>query len=148
MLRRFLNRFTDNFGQKFEPAVLILNTATPPIFRDMTTLANFRNLIALSAVTHGRALDLRHPRGRRVLFGEAFSIYPWMLGRHYEDVIGSTPAILGTPEVALLSNFGPAVMANFGPPPSIDLGSPRHDRGAKYGLESQSGIIRAASSGA
>lgn len=56
MLRRFLNRFADNFGQKFEPAVLILNTAAPPIFREVATLASFRDLIALSAVTHGRAL--------------------------------------------------------------------------------------------
>ena len=99
-LRRFLNRFADNFGQKFEPTVLILNTAAPPIFRDVTALASFRDLVALSAVTHGRALELRHPRGHRVLFGEAFAIYPWMLDRHYEDVIGSTPAILGTHEVS------------------------------------------------
>ena len=100
MFRRFLNRFADNFGQKFEPAVLILNTAAPSIFRDVSALASFRDLIALSAVTHGRALELRHPRGQRVLFGEAFAIYPWMLDRHYEDVIGSTPAILGTHEVS------------------------------------------------
>lgn len=100
MLRRFLNRFADNFGQKFEPAVLILNTAAPPIFSEVSALASFRDLIALSAVTHGRALELRHPRGHRVLFGEAFSIYPWMLDRRYEDVIGSTPAILGTHEVS------------------------------------------------
>ena len=100
MLRRFLNRFADNFRQKFEPAVLILNTAAPPIFRDVTALASFRDLIAISAVTHGRALELRHPRGHRVLFGETFAIYPWMLDRHYEDVIGSTPAILGTHEVS------------------------------------------------
>lgn len=99
MLRRFLNRFADNFGQKFEPSVLILNGTAPPIFRDVTALASFRDLIALSAVTHGRALELRHPRGHRVLFGEAFAIYPWMLDRHYEDVIGSTPAILGTHEL-------------------------------------------------
>ena len=111
MLRRFLNRFTDNFGQKFEPAVLILNTAAPPIFRDVSALASFRDLIALSAVTHGRALELRHPRGHRVLFGEAFSIYPWMLDRHYEDVIGSTPAILGTHEVS--SFKGPSSPALF-----------------------------------
>ena len=51
-------------------------------------------------VTHGRALELRYSRGHRVLFGEAFAIYPWMLDRHYEDVIGSTPAILGTHEVS------------------------------------------------
>lgn len=41
-------------------------------------------------------MELRYPRGHRVLFGEAFAIYPWMLDRHYKDVIGSTPAILGT----------------------------------------------------
>lgn len=100
MLRRFLNRFADNFGQKFEPALLILNTAAPPVFRDVSALASFRDLIAVCAVTHGRALELRYPRGHRVLFGEAFSIYPWMLDRNYEDVIGSTPAILGTHEVS------------------------------------------------
>ncbi|PDS58830.1 MULTISPECIES: hypothetical protein [Rhizobium] len=98
--KHFLNRFADNFGEKFEPSVLILNTAAPPIFRDVTALASFRDLIAVSAVTHSRALELRHPRGHRVLFGEAFAIYPWMLDRHYEDVIGSTPAILGTHELS------------------------------------------------
>jgi hypothetical protein len=98
-LRRFLNRFADNFGQKFEPSVLILNADAPPIFRDITALASFRDLISLSAVTHGRALALRYPSGHRLLFGEAFAIYPWMLDRHYEDVVGSTPAILGTHEL-------------------------------------------------
>ena len=98
--RRFLNRFSDNFGEKFEPSVLILNTAAPPIFREVTALASFRDLIAVSAVTYSRALELRHPRGHRVLFGEAFAIYPWMLDRHYKDVIGSTPAILGTHELS------------------------------------------------
>jgi hypothetical protein len=99
-LRGFLNRFTDNFGQKFEPAVLIRNTAAAPVFRDVSALASFRDLIALCAITYSRALELRHPRGHRVLFGEAFSIYPWMLDRHYENVIGSTPAILGVHEAS------------------------------------------------
>ncbi|MFO1073810.1 MAG: hypothetical protein U1E17_14275 [Geminicoccaceae bacterium] len=94
--RRFLNRFADNFGEKFEPAVLILNMAAPPIFQDVMPLASFRDLVALSAVTHERALALRYPRGHHALFGEAFAIYPWMLDRCYEDfVFGITPAILG-----------------------------------------------------
>ena len=63
--RRFLNRFADNFGEKFEPSVLLLNTVAPPIFRDITALASFRDLIALSTITHGRALALR--RGLRDL---------------------------------------------------------------------------------
>lgn len=100
--KQFLNRFSDNFGEKFEPAVLLLDADAPPSFRDIAALASFRDIAALSAVTRGRALELRHPRGHRVLFGEAFAIYPWMLDRHYKDVIGSTPAILGT---HLVSSF-------------------------------------------
>jgi hypothetical protein len=97
---QFLNRFSDNFGAKFEPAVLLLDAAAPPSFRDVSALGSFRDILALSTITYSRALDLRYPRGHRVLFGEAFAIYPWMLDRHYEDVIGSTPAILGTHEVS------------------------------------------------
>lgn len=100
--KQFLNRFSDNFGEKFEPAVLLLDADAPPSFRDVAALGSFRDIVALSAVTHGRALELRYPRGHRVLFGEAFAIYPWMLDRHYKDVIGSTPAILGT---HLVSSF-------------------------------------------
>ncbi|PZO02462.1 MAG: hypothetical protein DCF30_05380 [Hyphomicrobiales bacterium] len=100
MFRRFLNRFSDNFGQKFEPSVLLVHSAAPPAFLDISALASFRDLIAIATTTCGRALELRHRRGHRVMFGEAFAIYPWMLDRHYEDVIGSTPAILGTHEVA------------------------------------------------
>ncbi|ABE64531.1 hypothetical protein Nham_3827 [Nitrobacter hamburgensis X14] len=100
--KQFLNRFTDNFGAKFEPAVLLLDAAAPPSFRDVAALGSFRDVIALSTITHGRSLELRYPRGHRVLFGEAFAIYPWMLDRHYKDVIGSTPAILGT---HLVSSF-------------------------------------------
>lgn len=100
MFRRFLNRFSDNFGQKFEPAVLLVNAEAPAAFLDISALASFRDLIAIATTSYGRAFELRHPRGHRVMFGEAFAIYPWMLDRHYEDVIGSTPAILGTHEVA------------------------------------------------
>lgn len=100
MFRRFLGRFAENFGEKFEPAVLLLRVDTPPSFLEIGALASFRDLIAISVVAYNRALELRHPRGFRVLFGETFAIYPWMLDKHYEDLIGSTPAILGTHEVA------------------------------------------------
>jgi len=93
--KNFLRRFADNFGEKFEPSVLILRRDVPAIFRDVTALASFRDLIALSVITRNRALELQYPRGFRVLFGEAFAIYPWMLDRHYEDVVGNTPAIRG-----------------------------------------------------
>ena len=100
MFRRFLNRFSDNFGAKFEPNVLLVHTRASSVFREVGALASFRDLLALATVTRSRALELRNPRGLRISFGEAFAIYPWMLDRHYEDMIGNTPAILGTHEVA------------------------------------------------
>jgi len=96
----FLKRFSDNFGEKFEPTVLLLRDDAPPAFRETAALASFRDLIAIATITHNRALELRQRRGHRVLFGEAFEIYPWMLDRDYDDMIGHTPAILGTHEVA------------------------------------------------
>ena len=50
--------------------------------------------------------------------------------------------------MALLSNFGPVVLMDFGPPPVPQPTVARADRGAWRGLESQSGFVRAASSGA
>jgi hypothetical protein len=100
MFRRFLNRFSDNFGAKFEPTVLLVSTGAPSVFRGVGALASFRDLIAIATVTRSRALELQRPRGLRILFGEAFAIYPWMLDRNYEDMLGNTPAILGTHEVA------------------------------------------------
>ncbi len=99
--RQFLGRFSDNFGAKFEPTVLLVRADAPPVFLEVTTLASFRDLIAISAVAHNRALELSHPRGHRVIFGEAFAIYPWMLDKDFEGVIGSTLAMLGMHEVAM-----------------------------------------------
>jgi hypothetical protein len=99
MFRRFLNRFSDNFGEKFEPAVLIVRADAPASFLGISALASFRNLIAIAAVAYNRALEIRQRRGHRVMFGEAFTIYPWMLDKHYKDIIGSTPGLLGIHEV-------------------------------------------------
>ena len=68
-------------------------------FYTVGAVASFRDLIALSVVAYNRALELKYPRGHRVLFGNAFAFYPWMIDRKYEHLIGSTPAILGIHDV-------------------------------------------------
>jgi hypothetical protein len=50
--------------------------------------------------------------------------------------------------VALLSKFGPVVLMDFGPPPVPQPTVARVYREAWRGLESQSGFVRAAASGA
>src|SRR5690606_11432129 len=63
---------------------------------DVAALASFRDVIAISAIVQNRALDLLYPRGHRILFGDAFGIYPWVLDKHDDEMVGCTPAILRT----------------------------------------------------
>ena len=101
MFRRFLSRFANSFGEKFEPAVLLLREDAPESFIQMEALAGFRDLTAISVVAFHRSRELRRPRGLRVLFGDAFAIYPWMVDKRYEGLIGSTPDFLGYHEVTM-----------------------------------------------
>jgi hypothetical protein len=99
---QFLRRFSDSFGVRFEPALILLKADAPKMFFDIGALSSFRNLIALSAIMKNRALEIRHPHRHGAVFGEAFAFYPWMLDRHYEHLIGQTPALLGMHQVCKL----------------------------------------------
>ena len=99
-LGRFLDRFTDNFGENVEPAVLLRRADTPPRFQEIETLTSFRNLIAISVVPYNQAWELQQPHRGRILFGETFALYPWMLDTRYEGLIGNTPALSGANEFA------------------------------------------------
>ena len=100
MFCRFLDRFADNFGEYVEPAVLLVRGNAPQSFFEIEALAGFRDLIAISVLAYNRALELCRRRGLRVLFADAFALYPWMLDKQYETLIGSTPAFRGLHEVA------------------------------------------------
>ena len=90
--KAFLARFADAFGVKLTPTVLLVRADAPKTFYTVDAVASFRDLIALSVVAYNRALELKYPRGHRVLFGNAFAFYPWMIDRNYEHLVGSTPA--------------------------------------------------------
>ena len=90
--RRFLQCFSDNFGERFEPAVLLLDDGAPAGFRSVGAVASFRDLVAISAVIHGRAHALHRGTRHGIVFGESLALYPWMIDRHYEDLVSITPA--------------------------------------------------------
>jgi hypothetical protein len=98
--RKYLGRFTDAFGRKFKPSVLIVPENVPDIILRADALASFRDAIASSVVPYNRAIELKYPRGHRVFWANTFSIFPWMIDKHYEALIGNTPAILGMDDVA------------------------------------------------
>jgi hypothetical protein len=99
---QFLRRFSDSFGVRFEPALILLKADAPKMFFDIGALSSFRNLIALSAIMKNRALEIRHPHRHGAVFGEVFAFYPWMLDKHFEHLIGQTPALLGIHQVCKL----------------------------------------------
>lgn len=98
--RRFLGKFTDAFGEKLHPAVLLVHADAPPSIFNVDALASFRDAIALSVVPRSRAFQISHGVNHGINFSNSFWFYPWMLDRHNEDLIASTPGLLGVHEVA------------------------------------------------
>jgi len=99
---QFLRHFSDNFGVRFEPALLLLKADAPKMFFDIGALSSFRNLIAICTIVQNRALVIRHPHNHHAVFGEVFAFYPWMIDKHYEHLFGRTPALLGIHQVSKL----------------------------------------------
>jgi hypothetical protein len=102
-LKEFMGRFSDNFGGKFEPSLLLLREDAPEGFRDIEVLVSLRDLISISVVAYNRALRLLRRGGGQVLFGEAFAIYPWMVDNRYESLVTITHAMMAVHDV---SKFG------------------------------------------
>ena len=98
-LRKFLGKFTNAFGIKLHPAVLIVHGNAPPSIFKVDALASFRDAVALSVVTRSRAFEIVHPRGHRINFSNSFWLYPWSPDKDYEDLIADTPGLLGLHEV-------------------------------------------------
>lgn len=94
-LQAFLRKFTDAFGVKQTPSVLLIQSDAPQSFYDIGTLASFRDLVAVAVVAYNRALALTYSRQPRILFGNTFALYPWMIDRNYEYLLSRTPAHLG-----------------------------------------------------
>ncbi|RAZ78439.1 hypothetical protein [Mesorhizobium atlanticum] len=122
-LRKFLHRFTDAFGQKIEPAVLMIREDAPMRYRGTAPVAGFRDAVAISTLTGGRATMISHNAGmRRPIWAESFAIYPWMLDRLGEDLIANTPSMMGVHTVDL---FHGQSFAGFSP---AEVGASEIDR--------------------
>jgi hypothetical protein len=97
--QEYLSRFTDAFGQRLAPCVLLVRRDAPQRFFVVDTLASFRDVIALSVILYGRAHTLLYPHQHRTRFSNSFTLYPWMLDRNYEHLIMSSPGHMGIHDV-------------------------------------------------
>ncbi|MEQ9153467.1 MAG: hypothetical protein RLO06_18460 [Parvibaculum sp.] len=101
VIRRFLGRFKDAFGDCLSPAVVMRRSDAPAATRTVEASAGFRDAVAMSVIPLSRARGT----GRRTTYGVAYSdqfdFYPWMLTRDYHDLVAMTPAMLAIHEVRL-----------------------------------------------
>jgi hypothetical protein len=95
-LKRFLSRFRDSFNEVQRPSVLLLHEDKIDTYRESEAVAAFRDLLATCCVPYARAEVLK--AGRSFLdakFSNAFAFYPWMVGRDFEGLVATTPAMGG-----------------------------------------------------
>ena len=95
----FLNRFSDAFGEKVRPTVLLLRTSAPDSYRTVNAIASMRDVLSASVVPLARARRICVGQGLDVCFSTAFEFYPWMIGKDYEDLIMYTPSTHGFHDV-------------------------------------------------
>jgi hypothetical protein len=60
--RSFLNRFTDAFGVKRDPTILLARPNAPRWFMRADTVASFRDVLSMSVVPRSRALSIQYDR--------------------------------------------------------------------------------------
>ena len=119
MFCAFLSQFVDTFGETFEPTVLLLREDAGCSFLEMEALAGFRDLTAVSVVALDRARELCRPRGLRVLYGDAFAFYPWMLNKRYDGLLASTPDFIGCHDLSLFKGQSFASVSRKSLDPSV-----------------------------
>ncbi|WP_316159794.1 hypothetical protein [Bradyrhizobium sp. SZCCHNRI20481] len=88
----FVSKFTDAFGRKLQPSILILNKDAPKSFIKLGPATSFRDLVALSAIPISRAKSALWQQSFGTYYSDWYDFYPWMitLGRHLGC---STPAV-------------------------------------------------------
>jgi hypothetical protein len=93
----FLSRFRDAFGEIQRPSVLLLNEEGIGPFANAEAIAAFRDLAAASVVPYNRAWVLKHGRSNLdPAFSNSFAFYPWMMDKHFDGLVASTPAMLAS----------------------------------------------------
>ena len=96
----FLDRFSDAFGKKVRPTVLLLKTSATNSYRTVNAIASIRDVLSSCVMPVARARHIRAGQGLSACFSTAFEFYPWMIGKDYEDLIMYTPSVHGCHDVS------------------------------------------------
>jgi hypothetical protein len=92
-LAEFLSRFTDAFGVRLNPAILIVREDLFATMRATNAIPSFRDILVASVVPYARALTIVHRTTNRICYSASFWLYPWMIGNELGHMTMATPAL-------------------------------------------------------
>jgi len=94
-MAKFLDCFSDEFGRKVNPSVLLMRADAPDQVRTVEALGGLRDLLCVSAIvdSHANFLNWKRPVG--IPFSDSFDVYPWMVSKDCQRLVAITPAISG-----------------------------------------------------
>jgi hypothetical protein len=98
--RRFIRKFTDPFGVKCAPGILLLRDTAAPTFRSMEAVSSFRDLIALSVIPLQRAKSMVHDRASYIQYSDYFDFYPWNFNDQNGHIGCSTPGLTALHQIS------------------------------------------------
>jgi hypothetical protein len=98
-LRRLVNGFTDQFGRRFYPSLLIVHPQAPKKLFVQDALIGFRNAIAICSIIQAWEESLVRKQSLNVLkYSNYFDLYPISVGKDEDSMIIRSPSILGLDE--------------------------------------------------
>jgi hypothetical protein len=93
VLKEFVAKFTDTFGRKLRPSMVILRKDAPKSFIKLEAVASFRDLVAMSVVPLSRAKSLLWQRSFGTYYSDWYDFYPWTITIANHLLACSTPAV-------------------------------------------------------
>src|SRR3984893_1782333 len=97
--RQFLQKFTDPFGARVSPGVLLLRSDAPETFKSIEAISSFRDLLALSVIPFQRAKGIVHDGSHHIQYSDYFDFYPWVYHEGHKHLVCNTPAQVSLHEI-------------------------------------------------
>ena len=95
----FLTRFTDPFGERVRPTILLVESSVAHGYRRVEAMASIRDILSICVVARARARRIQNKGTPGVFYSRSFDFYPWMVSRDSESIVASSPALAGLRDV-------------------------------------------------
>ena len=92
--RRFIGQFTNTFGIRLSPCLILRRTDAPERVMTAEAAASFRDLLAASMAPYAQARNIAHQNTHHGAdYSSFFWVHPWTTNRDYSYISAITPTI-------------------------------------------------------